>query len=164
MTTIPFGAYAFTVEIDGESIAYPFRSCSGLREESSVVEVEEGGVNEAPRQLIGRSKYPPLVLKRGFCGALSELYRLRRRVFDESLPTGAPAKNWSTPHRFSGVITQLGPDGRSAKWRFIKGWISKWEGPDFDASKNELSIESVEIRHEGLRMLVRPADGERDGA
>jgi hypothetical protein len=31
------------------------------------------------------------------------------------------------------------------------GIIAKWEGPDFDASKNEVSIESLELAHEGVR-------------
>ena len=55
--------------------------------------------------------------------------------------------------RFSGVVIQLGPNNATKKWSFVGGWICKWEGPDFDASKNEVSIESVEIAHEGLTEL-----------
>jgi len=148
----PFGAYFFTVEIDGESISYPFRSCSGLKSEAAVVEVEEGGFNGTTRKLIGRTKYPNIVLKRGFCGAMSELYKLRG-MFMNDLPGGGKGK------RFSGVITQKGPDGSCAKWRFSRGWVCKWEGPDFDASKNEVSIESIEIAHEGLVMLSQTKEG-----
>src|SRR5678816_3060718 len=79
----PFGAYHFTVEIDGESISYPFRSVSGLKSESQVVELEEGGFNTTTRKLVGRTKFPNLVLKRGFCGANSELYKLRMRVLND---------------------------------------------------------------------------------
>jgi phage tail-like protein len=158
--TEPFGAYHFTVEIDHENIAYPFRSCSGLKSESAVVELEEGGFNNTTRKLIGRTKFPNIVLKRGFCGAGSELYKLRNQIIND-LPSGkSPGKGWVTPNRFSGVITQLGPDGACAKWRFTKGWICKWEGPDFDASKNEISIESVEIAHEGLVMFGPTAEGQ----
>jgi phage tail-like protein len=160
----PFGAYHFTVEIDNENISYPFRSVSGLKSESAVVELEEGGFNTTTRKLIGRTKFPNIVLKRGFCSANSELYKLRMRFLND-LPKaakGASEDNHSmpgNPGRISGVITQKGPDGTCAKWRFMGGWICKWEGPDFDASKNEISIESIEIVHEGLVMLSDTSEG-----
>ncbi len=155
----PFGAYFFTVEIDGENISYPFRSCSGLKSEAAVVEVEEGGFNFTTRKLIGRTKFPNIVLKRGFCAATSELYKLRQRFIND-LPGGSSSgKHWSGPNRFSGVITQKGPNGTCAKWRFVGGWVCKWEGPDFDAGKNEISIESIEIAHEGLSMLSQTKEG-----
>jgi phage tail-like protein len=163
----PFGAYHFTVEIDGESITYPFRSVSGLKTESAVVELEEGGFNTTTRKLIGRTKFPNIVLKRGFCGANTELYKLRMHFLND-LPSppkkdkqgatsdGSGVDNHALPkrpQRISGVITQKGPDGSCAKWRFVGGFVCKWEGPEFDASKNEISIESIEIAHEGLSML-----------
>jgi phage tail-like protein len=35
-------------------------------------------------------------------------------------------------------------------WTFVRGWPVKWELSEFDASKNELAIETLEIAHEGL--------------
>jgi phage tail-like protein len=149
----PFGAYFFEVTIDQENIAYPFRSCSGLKIESTVVELEEGGFNLTTRKLIGRTKFPNIVLKRGFCGPLSALYALKMRFMND-LPGGSPKDTrWVGPNRISGVITQKGPNGSCTKWRFLNGWVCKWEGPDLDATKNEISIETVEIAHEGLYML-----------
>jgi phage tail-like protein len=150
----PFGAYHFTVEFDGnKGITYPFRSCSGLKIEAGVVELEEGGFNLTTRKLIGRTKYPNIVLKRGFCSANSELY-LYRQMFMIDLPGQATGKKgWQTPKRFSGVITAIGPNGRKVKWRFSNGWICKWEGPELDATKNEIAIETIEIAHEGLGMM-----------
>lgn len=149
----PFGAYHFTVVIDGEQIAYPFRSVGGLKSESTVVDLEEGGFNTTTRKLIGRTKYPNIVLKRGFCGSMSVLYKLRLSYQNDLPGKKSDKKGWQTPKRFSGVITQKGPDGSCAKWRFSNGWVCKWEGPDLDASKNEISIETIEIAHEGLLML-----------
>ncbi len=149
----PFGAFMFTVEIDNEHIAYPFRSCSGLKSESTVVELEEGGANHTTHKLIGRTKFPNLVLKRGLCSANTELYKLRQRFLND-LPAQAGTTNnksgWVKPKRITGVITQLGPSGSYSKWRFVGGWICKWEGPELDASKNEISVETIEIAHEGL--------------
>jgi phage tail-like protein len=39
-----------------------------------------------------------------------------------------------------------------AAWTFHRGWPSKWEIGEFDASKSELSIETLEIVHEGLEI------------
>jgi len=148
----PYGAYHFTVEIDGSPITYPFRSCSGLKIETSVVDLEEGGFNGTTRKLVGRTKYPNIVLKRGFCSANSELYALKLRSMND-LPGGTMVAGRQTPGRISGVITQLGPRNSNTKWGFSKGIVCKWEGPDLDATKNEISIESIEIAHEGLVLL-----------
>jgi phage tail-like protein len=161
---VPFPAYFFTVSFDQKSglqgFEFPFRSCSGLKVESAVVEVEEGGFNSTTRKLVGRTKYANIVLKQGFCGADSPLYRLRTKFMNDLAPKNPDDGGktiWKGPNRFGGTITQMGPDGAKAKWAFFNGWICKWEGPDLDASKNELSIESIEIAHEGLVMLAPPA-------
>jgi len=154
----PFGAYYFEVEIEGT--VYPFKTCSGLKIEQAVVEVEEGGFNGTVHKLPGRTKYANIVLKMGFCGADSPLYLLKKRFQNDapikSQPTDAK-KGWQAPQRFSGTITQKGPNGSEAKWMFRNAWICKWEGPDLDAGKNEVSIESVEIAHEGLYMMPQGA-------
>ncbi len=149
-----FGTYYFRVDLhapDGSVMgSYPFRSCSGLKSESSVVELEEGGFNGTTRKLIGRTKYPNIVLKQGLCGPTSDLWKLRLRFLNDAPNDASPKKGRQTPNRISGTITQLGPNGAEAKWLFTGGWVCKWEGPDFDATKNEVSIESIEIAHEGL--------------
>jgi phage tail-like protein len=162
----PFGAYHFTVEIDGENISYPFRSCSGLKIETAVVDLDEGGFNGTTRKLIGKTKYPNIVLKRGFCAANSELYKLKMRFMNDlPVDTGAGENGRrkdtgavengrrKVPNRISGVITQLGPSGSFMKFRFLNGIVCKWEGPDLDATKNEISIETIEIAHEGLELI-----------
>jgi phage tail-like protein len=155
----PFPSYYFEVEIEGQ--VYPFKSCSGLKVEQSVVEVEEGGFNGTVHKLPGRTKFSNIVLKMGFCGADSPLYALKlRHQNDRPAKTASDANvGWQTKPvgggkgRFSGTITQKGPNGSVAKWAFRAGWITKWEGPDLDAGKNEVSIESIEIAHEGVFML-----------
>lgn len=154
-----FGAYYFRVDLHvdkkyGTPESIPFRSCSGLKSESSVVELEEGGFNATTRKLIGRTKYPNIVLKQGLVGPTSYLWKLRQAFLNDGAanPVGGK-KGRQTPNRFSGTITQMGPNGATAKWVFTSAWVCKWEGPDFDASKNEVSVESIEIAHEGLMML-----------
>jgi phage tail-like protein len=154
-----FGAYYFRVDLHGPDGnvkgSFPFRSCSGLKSEASVVELEEGGFNGTTRKLIGRTKFPNIVLKQGLCTPNSALWNLRQTYLNDGAakPLG-DKKGRQTPHRISGTITQLGPNGAEAKWLFTSGWVCKWEGPDLDATKNEVSIESIEIAHEGLMMLA----------
>jgi phage tail-like protein len=137
-----FGAYYFSVEIKG--IPCFFRSCSGLKSESEIQEVAEGGLNTTTHKLIGRTKFPNIVLKQGLGGP--ELFDLRSKFLKD---TGGIERI------ATGTITQLGPGGQAvAKWGFEQGWVCKWEGPDFDASKNEISIETLEIAHEGLTKLM----------
>ena len=153
-----FGAYYFRVDLykpgsNDVMGSYPFRSCSGLKSESAVVELEEGGFNTTTRKLIGRTKFPNIVLKQGLCTPNSDLWKLRNTFLNDGAAIDDMARGRVTPNRISGMITQMGPNGAEAKWLFTGGWVCKWEGPDLDASKNEVSIESIEIAHEGLMML-----------
>ena len=97
------------------------------------------------------------MLKQGLCTPNSQLWKLRQLFINDSATaakiTSTSKKGRQTPSRFSGTITQIGPNGAEAKWLFTSGWICKWEGPDLDATKNEVSIETIEIAHEGLMML-----------
>lgn len=136
------GAYHFSVEINGVTGAF-FRSVSGLKSEAEVVIVQEGGVNTVERKLIGRTKNPNLVMKQGFANL--SLYDKRM----DSVDDGGKALP-----RFNGTIRQLGPGGSVVhSWQFSRGWICKWEGPDLDAAKNEISVESIEIAYEGLEYI-----------
>jgi phage tail-like protein len=42
---------------------------------------------------------------------------------------------------------------RVVEWHFEQGWISKYEGPALNAKGNDVAIESIEIVHEGLRII-----------
>jgi phage tail-like protein len=154
-----FGAYYFKVEIEGQ--VYPFRSCSGLKSESTTVELQEGGFNTTTRKLIGPTKFPNLVLKQGLFQQGTGLWKLRKRALNDQPKPAGEGKGWRTPERFNGTITQLGPNGSFAKWVFVNGWICKWEGPDLDASKNEISVETIEIAHEGLELVETKGIGDQ---
>lgn len=134
---------AFHFEVTVGKASYPFRSCSGIKSETKVYEVEEGGSNYHVHKLPGQTTFPPLVLRQGFCDPSSPLYQMYLEFISEGKPK----------RRFDGVIKQIGPNGTSAKWQFRGGWISKWEGPDLDATKNEVSIEAIEICHEGIYLV-----------
>ncbi len=140
-----FGLTISTIAENFESLY--FKSVSGLKSESEVVSFVEGGINHSTRQLPGPVKWPNLVLKRGFTkGAHGQkLLKWREQWTDPNRSSGKPLQ------RLNGSVVQLSRDLQVVcRWEFVGGWPAKWEGPDFDASKNELAIETLEIAHEGL--------------
>jgi phage tail-like protein len=140
----PLPGFAFLVrftDIDGTVDSY-FRSVSGLRSETEVIPVRAGGANATTFNLVGAVKWSPLVFKQGFM-ASSALMTWRQA--------------WLSPGggmiRSGGQIIQLNTALKPmAAWTFFRGWPSKWEIGEFDASKSELSIETLEIVHEGLQV------------
>jgi phage tail-like protein len=143
----PLTVFCFKVliEVDGldRAEAY-FKSVSGLKYETEVTDYKEGGLNVSTHRLFGSTKWPNLVLKKGFTGPpLVHLLNWRRSWLND-------APN-SVLTRANGEIIQLSSHmDRICSWKFIKGWPCKWEGPEYDASKDELAIETLEIAHEGL--------------
>ena len=144
----PLTTFCFRLEIDGifkHNEAF-FKSVSGLKSETEVVPYREGGLNGHTHQLVGATKWPNLVLKRGF--VQSNRYKIiewRQQWTVAGQAGREPLK------RLSGKVTQL--DSRMepvCHWVFLDGWPCKWEGPDYDASKSELAIETIEIAHSGL--------------
>ena len=141
----PFLAFCFRVTIT-DKVSDPkvgfFRSVGGLSYETEVVEYREGGENNTTRKLVGATKWKNITLKRGFGGP--ELLAWRE---DWLKPNGPGAGQ-----RKSGKIEQLAADGTTvvATWTFQRGWPVKWDLSDLDATKSEVSIETIEIAHEGL--------------
>ena len=133
----PYKAFNFRVEIDGVAIA-AFNEVSGLVSETDVIEYRAGGESNTVRKLPGLTRYANLVLRRGVTQD-AELWNWRKSVVDGQVD------------RRNGSIILL-EDDRSdvVRWNFVRGWISKWEGPDFNAAGNEVAIETIEIAHEGL--------------
>ena len=133
----PLPVFCFSVEISG--ISAFFKSVSGLKYETESIPVREGGVNDTTFMLVGATKWSPIVLKNGFTGS------------SDMLPWRADWLNGKMT-RQSGTITQLDTALQpKASWQFFNGWPTKWEISEFDASKSELAIETLEITHEGLK-------------
>lgn len=130
------------VTFDGMPTAY-FRSVSGLSVEIEVVEFREGGSNDV-HKLPGRVKYPNLVLKQGFSGA-SELQKWAFRIAAGQFE-----------HKNATIVMSDQNHQVVARYSLTNGFPTKWEGPDFDGSSNEVAIETIEIAHEGLRLVTDP--------
>jgi phage tail-like protein len=136
----PFKNYSFLVEIDGIASS-AFKSVSGLAAEAEVIEYREGSDPlSSPRKLPGRVRYPNVKLSRGLTTS--------RDLWDwwEAAVTG-------TALRRNVAITLL-DDSRTPvlRWLLHDAWVAKFEAPEFDAGKNEVAIETIELAHERLEL------------
>jgi phage tail-like protein len=138
----PLPVFCFYVYLDikqvGKAEAF-FKSVGGLRMETEVVPVREGGSNNTTFQLPGATKWSNIVLKQGFTAA-SGLVQWRQQWLQGDMKRIK-----------KGTITQLNTAGKAqCSWDFYNAWPCKWEIAEFDASKSELAIETLELAHEGI--------------
>jgi phage tail-like protein len=135
----PFRSYRFRVELDGVERA-GFQEASGLDFAQDPVEYREGPDALTPRKLPGLIKYANIVLKWGISDD-AELWDWRQQAVDGKI------------ERKNGSIILVDDAGEDKfRWNFREGWPAKWTGPTFNATGNEVAIESLEIAHEGLEM------------
>jgi len=142
LTTFLFGLKIADLGLDYHDGTAFFKSVGGLKMETEVTDYQEGGVTAFTRKMVGQRKFPNLVLKQGFTGD-EKLWKWRMN-----------------PKRVDGSVYMFGPDMKAVcRWDFKRGYPAKWDGPELDATKNEMSIESIEIAHEGIEMFVVSGEG-----
>lgn len=134
----PLPAFCFKVTL-GRGLDGFFKSVTGIKSELEMIPVKEGGVNNTTFQLIGSVKWSPLVLKNGFTNA-SELVAWHQEWVAGTFTRIAVVT-------VTLLDTALQP---KAKWDFHRAIPTKWEIAEFDASKSELAIETLELTHEGM--------------
>lgn len=134
----PYKAYNFLVEIDGITRA-GFRECSGLDSAQDPIEYREGNEKYLTvRKLTGLVKYSNISLKYGITDD-QELWQWRTKAVEGQV------------ERKNGSIVLLDDLGQEKmRWNFREGWPTKWTGASFNATGNEVAIETLEIAHEGV--------------
>lgn len=138
----PYRGFNFRLEVDGLTIA-SFSEASGLIAEGDPVDYREGAdmVNSV-RKLAGLRKYQNIVLKRGYTQN-KELWAWYRNIAN------------GDPDRRNGAIVLMDEAHRDVlRWNFRNAWLNKVEGPSFNATGNEVAMESIELVHEGLDIDV----------
>ncbi|MCX5747999.1 MAG: phage tail protein [Proteobacteria bacterium] len=140
----PLPVFCFRVVLDlagGSDVAVSayFKSVSGLKYETESIPVKEGGTNDTTFMLVGATKWSPLTLKQGFTESSALLKWREEWIVGQGT-------------RIGGTIQQLDTAlNVKSSWKFTRGWPTKWEISEFDASKSEVAIETLEITHEGLK-------------
>jgi phage tail-like protein len=135
----PFRSFNFAVEIDGLARA-GFRECSGLDASQDPIEYREGTEGLTTRKLPGLNKFSNITLKWGMTDD-TELWDWRKKAMTGKV------------ERRNGSIVLLDDTGaEKMRWNFREAWPTKWTGPSFNATGNEVAIETLEIAHEGLEL------------
>ncbi len=135
----PYAQFNFLVEIDNVTRA-GFTECGGLTTEQDVIDYREGSEDTIVRKIPGLRKITNITLKRGFTQD-RELWEWRKTTID------------GRTERRAGAIVLLDEAREEVlRFNFREGWVCKWDGPQLNASTNEVAIESLEICHEGLEL------------
>ena len=128
----PYKSFKFLLEIDNITQA-GFSECSGLSSEVEIIEYREGGEVSYVNKMIGKSSYGDISLKWGATDS-TELYDWHKNAID------------GVTERKNGAVILLDDLGEEKiRWDFFEGIASKWEGPSFNATGNEVAIESLTI-------------------
>ena len=113
-----------------------FQEVSGLTRELGVEQVVEGGENRFEHRLPARGTFGNLVLKRGML-------------------TDSAVVDWITDaiehfdFKPADVLVSLLDEEHNpiAAWSFIAAWPVKWSLGAFDANKNEVAVETLELAY-----------------
>lgn len=133
----PLHGFRFLVEIDGIAAA-GFMRVKGVAREVRVESVREGGVNDYEHKLFTQVAYANLVLERGLA--------------QDTLWNWALAVSNGDIERKSITVALRDHDG-SARWTWHvdHAYPVKWSVSDLDANASQVTMESVEFVHHGLR-------------
>jgi phage tail-like protein len=133
----PFKNFRFLLEIDGITQA-GFSEVSGFGSTVEPIEYREGGDAPTVRKLPGRVSYPDITLRSGVTDD-NQLHQWH----DTAVAGRIERKN--------GSIVLLGDDNQEkVRWNFFGGWASKLEGPNLNATANEVAVQTLTITCERL--------------
>ncbi len=133
----PYKNYNFLIEIDGLTQA-AFQECSGLDSTNAPVDYRVGTDITTVRKLPGKTTYSDIVLKWGITDS-DEMYQWRKSVINGSV------------ERKNGSVVLMNDVGEEVtRWNFVNAWPTKWEGPSFNATADEVAVETLTLAHEGI--------------
>lgn len=134
----PYRTHNFRVELDGIDRA-GFREATGLESTTTPIDYREGTMGLSVQKLPGLVQQSTVTLRGGITDDPA-LWNWRKTVIDGKV------------ERKNGSIVLLDEAGaETLRWNFHEAWPSKWTGPAFNATGNEVAIEALEITHEGLQ-------------
>lgn len=139
MTYYPPVAFHFKVEISLDGLHendVRFQEVSGLSRELGMEQVAEGGENRFEHRLPARGKFGNLVLKRGLLTESGVIDWIKNAIENFEFK---PAD----------VLVSLLDEEHNplASWSFVAAWPVKWSLDAFNANKNEVVVETLELAY-----------------
>jgi phage tail-like protein len=134
----PYGNFRYKLEIDGIT-AGGFSEVSGFDVTLEVKEYREGDMPITTSKVPGLAKYSNITLKKGLTDSSKPLY--------DWMMEGVNGKI----SRKTVTITLLDQaESAVASWQVINAWPTKYTAPSFNAGSSDISIEQLELAHEGM--------------
>jgi phage tail-like protein len=133
----PFLAFRFEVKL-GQQAVGGFSECSGLQVRVETHDVAEGGLNTYVHRLPTRQRQNDVRLRRGLVN--QELWNWYR-----TWTQGAGARKICSVVLWAEDSTKV-----LAQWNLISAWPVSWAGPELDATRSAVAVETVELAHAGM--------------
>ncbi len=140
-----FSKSYFYVDIGDNSPNMRFSELSGLKVETELFSIEEGGENSKVHRFPTRTKYGNLILKRGIA-TTQEFFKWHQKIVSGQFET----------RNITVIMAEIG-DKIIARWDFTDAFPVAWTGPDFVAGESALAIETLEIAHQGFKLVPSPS-------
>jgi phage tail-like protein len=138
----PYSTFNFRVEI-GSILMGGFSEVSGLRVETEVYSIKEGGMNAFEHKLPKSTKFSDITLKRGITDM--EMYDWYKEVI-----------NGNIERKSGSIILYERGRQKEMRWDFVDAYPVKWEGATFSASGNAIATETLVLTHNGFKLILRP--------
>jgi phage tail-like protein len=154
----PYRKFKFLVKWDGKIVA-AVQKVSAITKHIDPVEWRTGGDPNFSAKLPGMTKYDPITLERGLSAA-PEFVDWMNKVSKYQLAGGTTEEH---VHAFRKDVTIEMYNLASDKVLTIavyQAWPSKLTLVDFDAKSNEISMEMLELQHEGWDIIERVASAD----
>jgi phage tail-like protein len=124
------------VEVDG--IKAGFSEASGYNSTIDPIDYREGDDPTHLRKLSGLTKYGNITLKWGVTDSM-DLYKWHQDAVNGTIT------------RKKVDIILLDETGKDkSRWEAVQAWPTKYDASAFNAKGNDVSIETLELVHEGL--------------
>ncbi|GEM_PF-385589 len=128
-----WGGFRFKIEIE-KIQAGAFTAVDGLTAEIEMIEYQ-GGTDKYPRQIPGRPKVSPIVLKKGYINT-AILWDWMKKSMEGEIE-----------HKSASVILIADDNDREVvRYNLFEVWPSRWAGFQLDAQSSNAMIEELELQ------------------
>lgn len=134
------GGFRFKLEIDGLD-PVEFSEVSGLENSDELKEYRQGDMLRTPSKMPGLKKYNNIILKKGIADSKA-LFEWFMKCVEGKM------------ERKTATITLLdSTDSAVILWQVNNAWPTKCTAPSVNATSSEVSIEQLELAHEGVKRV-----------
>ena len=145
----PLRNFKFQVIVAAFAARIGFSKVSGLSSEVEVIEYREGGDTITTRKFPGQVSYGNVTLERGLTTD-SDIVGWMNTIHDAAVGNGSTLAT-----RQEVKIQALNKAGVvQREWVLLNAFPASRDISDFDASSNEVIIETLELAHEGIKEFL----------